>query len=581
MQFHQIVDEAKLDELLAQVDGARLMRSVEAIAQNVRLSGTPEEAEAFDYLQTELEALGLDVRRFTRPGYVSLPRAASLAIGDAHIHCVAHSMTASVSERAAALVYLSADQIAAAPPAQLAGKFLLTDGLAMFPIVQAAEQRGASGVVFITGKCIHEMIVSSVWGNPTPTDLDAYTRLPVVSVNAQDGALLKQQLAQEALEAVLSTRVDTGWTDLTILTADLAGAEEESYLLLSGHVDSWHRGALDNASGNAAALEIARLLVQMKGALRRGIKFAFWSGHSHGRYAGSTAFCDACFTDLSERCFLHVNADCLGGQNATVLTQSACMPETKALGAAALEKIAGQTLEGVPFSRSSDQSFWGTGTPSLFAGVSEQPPLTGGDAASRAFAQLFGGNKSGGFGWWWHTVADTPDKLDAANLVRDCRIYLAALYAACAAPYLPLALDAAAREIRKALESYVRAAGDALDLAPLLDDARALTDNVALAESKKRAGNAPPAAYNRFALQLEQCLVPLAWVKGSRFTHDSVRRQPLLPLLEDCLALPAEQDVQRRNALLVALQRRCNEAHAALRAANTLALRFLRSCAPD
>lgn len=581
MELKQIVDETALDELLAQVDGARLMQTVETIAQNVRLSATPEEAEAFDHLQKELEGLRLAARRFTRPGYVSLPRAASLRVGGEAVGCAAHSMTASVEDCAAELVYLPADEIAAAPPDRIAGKCVLTDGLAMFPVVHAAETRGAAGVVFITGRQIHEMIVSSVWGSPTPEDLDAYTNLPVVSINLADGHALKQKLASSPLEARLTTRVDTFWTELTILTADLAGTEEDSYLLLSGHVDSWHRGALDNASGNAAALEIARILSQTKQNLRRGVRFAFWSGHSHGRYAGSTALCDALFTDLSERCFLHVNADCLGGQGATLLTQSACMPETKALGAAALRKVTGQALEGVPFSRSSDQSFWGTGTPSLFAGVSEQPPLTGGDAASRAFAKLFGGGKSGGFGWWWHTVSDTPDKLDAANLARDCRIYLAAVYAACAAPYLPLALSAAARELLRALEGYAEAAREALDFAPLLADARTLSDNIARAEDKKRAGKVSPVAYNRYALQIEQHLVPLAWVKGSHFAHDSVRRQPLLPLLEDCLALPLARDLHRRNALLVSLQRKCNETRAALRAANALAETLLRGCAPN
>lgn len=303
MKFNPCIDEAALDKLLAQVDSARLMQSVETIAQNVRLSATPEESEAFDYLQGELESLGLDVRRFTRPGYISLPRAASLLVDGISIECAAHAMTASAENRASELVYLPADLCNSTALEKIAGKVLLTDGLAMFPLVQAAEKQGAVGVVFITGKRIHEMIVSSVWGSPTPEDLNAYTKLPVVSVSLESGNLLKQQLAAKSREATLATRVETFWTDLPILTADLAGAKEDSYLLLTGHVDSWHRGALDNASGNATALEIARILSRVKKDLKRGVKFAFWSGHSHGRYAGSAAFCDACFTDLSERCF--------------------------------------------------------------------------------------------------------------------------------------------------------------------------------------------------------------------------------------------------------------------------------------
>ena len=48
--------------------------------------------------------------------------------------------------------------------------------------------------------------------------------------------------------------------------------------MLSGHVDSWHYGAMDNASADATMLEVGRIFSEHAGELRRGLRLAFWSG---------------------------------------------------------------------------------------------------------------------------------------------------------------------------------------------------------------------------------------------------------------------------------------------------------------
>lgn len=84
---------------------------------------------------------------------------------------------------------------------------------------------------------------------------------------------------------------------------------------MSSHYDSWDYGVTDNATGNAAVLELARVLSQKQ--LRRGVKIAWWPAHSNGRYAGSTWYCDEQFEDLDARCVALVNMDspgCMGAQ---------------------------------------------------------------------------------------------------------------------------------------------------------------------------------------------------------------------------------------------------------------------------
>lgn len=566
-----------LDELLLQVDADRLMASVREITKEVRLAATPGEAKIVDYIKNSLQAMGLEVKLFYEKAYISLPLKALLIVGGKEIACSTHSMLPSAANVSAEVIYVAPEKLSVSSKSEIAEKIVLTEGLATSFALRSAEEKGAAGVIFITGEYIHEMIVSDVWGSPTPQDKALYLTTPAVSINRADGERLKSLLREKKERAVMRCTVENAWVGLPILTADLKSKNSPDYLLLSGHVDSWHYGAMDNASGNAAVLEIAALMKLAEEKLQRGIKFVFWSGHSQGRYAGSTAFCDAYFNDLFAHCFLHINVDCLGAKGASILTQAACMAETKALGAAAIRKVTGACLEGVRFGRSCDQSFWGTGTPSLFSGVAEQAPRSDGDAASKAFSLLFGGAKSGGFGWWWHTAADTIERLDPANLKRDCQIFLAAVYMASMEKLIPFVLSDAIAEIKETLEQYALKAKDAIDFSETLQLLEQLRCTVAEieAQNKRYHTAARIQAYNTFTLKLEQILVPLNYVKGSIYEHDTALRRPPIPLLEEIDDLATLEDVHTRQSLLILLQRRCNQVQHQIRQALAMTEQFV------
>src|SRR5690606_33456798 len=100
----------------------------------------------------------------------------------------------------------------------------------------------------------------------------------------------------------------TEWRKIPTLIAEYKGeVEPEKYVLFSGHIDSWHYGAMDNGSANATMLEVARIIGENKLKLYRSLKLAFWSGHSHGRYAGSALFADENWENLYDHCVLHLN----------------------------------------------------------------------------------------------------------------------------------------------------------------------------------------------------------------------------------------------------------------------------------
>ncbi|HTF87695.1 MAG TPA: M20/M25/M40 family metallo-hydrolase [Planctomycetota bacterium] len=74
--------------------------------------------------------------------------------------------------------------------------------------------------------------------------------------------------------------------------ADIVGSEHpDEYVIVGGHLDSWDgaQGAVDNGTGSATTLEVARLLMAAGARPKRTIRFALWSGEEQGLF-GSTGY---------------------------------------------------------------------------------------------------------------------------------------------------------------------------------------------------------------------------------------------------------------------------------------------------
>ena len=555
-----IVDEVSADRLLAHTA---------AIARWVRLSGTPDEGRAFDYIAATLEDFGYAVRRFRHPALVGYPREATLEVLAPErlaIPCNGFSLSPATPDEGVegALVFAGGGWEEDYPAEPVQGRIVLSEGLAMPAKTVAADRRGALAQIHINDEQIHEMCISPVWGTPTPETAPLLPRTPSVAVTRAWGDRLLALLAAGPVRARLRTRPFLGWAELPIVTADLPGTHEDRFVLFSGHVDSWHYGAMDNGSANATQLEVARLLAARRGSLRRGVRLAFWSGHSHGRYAGSCWYADQHWHDLHERCVCHVNIDSVGAIGATVLEEAPTMAETWGFGRAILREVAGVELEPKRISRSSDQSFWGHGIPSLFASLSEQP-RDDASATAAALAQLLGGgSRAGGLGWWWHTTEDTLDKIDPDHLRRDARVYAEALRRLCTDERLPFDYAAVADEFAGALERYAAAAGTGLDLSGTLALARELGARIGAADLARR----DPERANELLLALGRLLIPVGYTRGGPFEHDLALGVEPLPGLADAARLgaldPAGDDFR---FLQTRLARERNRVEHALRAA--------------
>ncbi|MBM7662144.1 hypothetical protein JOC85_002951 [Bacillus mesophilus] len=537
-----------LQKIVEMVSKENLMEYTSKVSSEVRLSGTSEELRAFRYVKETLESFGVSTNLQHNDAYISLPISASLKVNSQPVSCITHSMAASTPKDGlqGEIMYVGKGTDEDYENLHIDNKVVILDGLAVPGAVKKAQDFGAIAAIFINAEYTHEMIVSPVWGNPTPETISLLPNIPVVSVNYHDGLMIKKNLQKGSssnLHAWIKTEVDTGWRKIPTLTAEIKGStDSEHYVLFSGHIDSWHYGAMDNGSANATMIEIARILSHYKTDLRRSLRFAFWSGHSHGRYAGSTLYCDANWEDLHDHCVLHINVDSVGAKDAVVLSEANCMAETKELGGRIVEEFTGQTFYGTRFGRAGDQSFLGAGIPSLFMGLSEQE-LTN-TPATEAFAQLFGGGRAGGFGWWWHTTEDTIDKIDPDNLERDCKIYAAVVAKACTDDVIPINQLAAVDELREALLNYQKISINKLDLSvsvKRIEELKNLTSKLQDATVMSLSDECITLV-NLGLLKLSRILVPLNYVQGDLFHHDPAMKQFIIPALADIEKLASCQE---------------------------------------
>jgi hypothetical protein len=537
------------------------MEYTRTIAQWERLSGSDDERRAFDYIEETLRGFGFETTRYNPLCYVSLPIAASLTIAgqQTEVRAITHSFSTATGPVGVAgeLVYVGRGTDADYTGKNVRGKIAVTDGLAGPAKVGPSERAGVIGVINVNAFEVHDMIVSPVWGNPNPENIDNLPTIPHISVDGETGQRIEDQINQGPTGARIVTEVDTGWRPLPVLVAKLdAPTGAEDYVLLSGHIDSWYYGAMDNGSANAAMIESARVMAAHRDLLRRGLQVAFWSGHSHGRYATSAWYADAFWQELHDRCVAHVNIDSPGAVGATRLMPIGSMAETYPASRDLFQQLYGERLPYQRIGRGGDQSFWGVGIPSV-----------GGDIFRQADIDEQRKDLSGVFGWWWHTPDDTMDKLDPVNLQRDTCVLLTSVYQFATARVLPFSQSAAVDEIRAALDEIAAAAGDAFDLSIAQGDADALRRTAEQLEERAQQSVTDEHAeqINLCQMRVSRLLIPVNYTLNGPFVQDPALGSPALPGLRPAAMLadlPERSD--DRLLTLTSLRRELNRLRYAL-----------------
>jgi hypothetical protein len=324
-------------------------------------------------------------------------------------------------------------------------------------------------------------------------------------------------------------------------------------VLLNGHLDGWHYGVADNATGCAAILEVARVARKHQGQIKRSLRAAWWSGHSHGRYAGSTWYADEFAIDLARNCVAQINCDSPGARWAETYNHLTCMSEAEPLVDKVIREVTGITPEPSRPPRAGDYAFNSIGITSFYMLSST---MTEEKRAEQGFYPVggCGGNIQ------WHTEDDTMEIADPDILVRDIRMYAASVLRVLNAPLHPFDWRVTAADFRRNLEKYQEAAGGVFDFGPSFEalgqlDA-ALERLYAGAPSGDRADDPAVKRFNYAQRRIARLLVRANFSRMAEFWHDPAINVPPLPDLAPALTAPdIGDDVRARGILRAHLTR--------------------------
>jgi len=550
----------------------------------VRESGTADEAAAAAYIVERLQALGVPVTLHTPELYISNPVRAELSVtgpgGTRTIHARPPAMARSTDGRTvegevcyvpstyaggtSSLVDLPDAARGGGEDDPVRGRIVLTEGFSMPAAVGAFERRGAIGEIFVhPGQRVHEGICTSIWGAPTLESMGRKPAVPVVSVNHADGEALIADLQRGPIRASLDTWLREGWMRCPLPVVEIPGREDpDEFLLVHGHYDSWYEGIGDNATGDAALLELARVLWGLRDRLKRTVRIAWWPGHSTGRYAGSTWYADTFADEIDERCVAQLDIDSPGCADATVYEEVMWMAEADALCRSSIHDALGLASERVRPLRAGDYSFNQIGPTGLYMLLSNIPRD---ERARRGYYAVggCGGNIA------WHTVDDLMPVADLEILRRDLAVYLTTIVRILNAPLHPFDYGAALDEMHAAVGRYQQAAAGAVDLSPVLDDLAELAGAVRAwqQEAGARVGRDPAVRrpLNAALRRIARLLVPLNYARGERFDHDPALKFGVMPRLEAAVTVGALTPEMQRFAR-VGLLREINKVRATLRA---------------
>ncbi|MDH5792649.1 MAG: M28 family peptidase, partial [Candidatus Bathyarchaeota archaeon] len=382
------------------------------------------------------------------------------------------------------------------------------------------------------------------------------------------GKRLLDLLKKGPVRVRIRARSDTRWRRIPFTVAEVRGSEEPGrFMLVHGHMDSWYVGTTDNCTGNAALLELARLLQEHRGELKRSVRIAWWSGHSTGRYSASTWYADNLFHDLDRNCFLSMNIDSPGVKGASELGGGGLMGTMDFVNRAARDATGVEEVEKQAYyMRAGDQSFYGIGVPSVAvrANIPEGSPHRG---------RWIGG--SGG-AWWWHSAYDTLDKGGRGNLLRDMRMEALAVLRSVNRDILPFDLAQVAGEYEEVTTGIqTRAASGTFNLSQVLDRIREMKSSAerlnAAVATLGEIGVERASRLNGLLMRASRTLTSTLYTYEGRYDQDPAYGLPPLPALQRATELAGLlKGSDEEGFLRTRLMREMNKVCSRLESANRL-----------
>jgi len=548
---------------------------VERFSELERVSGSDEEVEAAEYVTDRLTDLGVDYERYDPELYLSIPGEASLAAAGESFDAV-KTVSFGGGTAAGELVDFATGDAASVDDilstelgevGDMTGNVAVLDGLLPIEAIGELDAAGVEGVVVVHPheREPHEGIATPVWGGaPEPGEEHRIPDVPVIVAAAPVGRRLRE--LGEGTSMALTAETETGWFDAPVLEARIpssgSNTGDNEFVLVHGHYDSWHVGIANNATGDAALLELARVFADHADELSRDIRVCWWPGHSTGRYAGSTWYAEQFGLDISKNCVAQVNVDSPGAAEATEFEDMLCwMPEADALARNAIDDVCGKAATEVRPPRAGDYSFNNLGVTGCLMLSSNIPKAV---REERGYHAVGG---CGGHSNAWHLSTDTLDKADPDVLVRDIRVYATIVARLARREILPLDFRHTVESHQQTLAEYDEAAGDRFDLSPVREALGTLDAAVDGFYDDIDAGGPPEfvaddidaETANEAILALQRSLIRVDYTTEGQFEQDPATDRPPYPGLAPAAHLN-DMDASERKKQLVALQRQRNRA---------------------
>jgi Zn-dependent M28 family amino/carboxypeptidase len=377
-----------------------------------RFAGTPSEKQAQEYMVDKLKEYGYENARAVPFKYYGWRRGpVTLEMTDPvkrELHAISLAMSpgGTVEAEVINLGTGSPEEFEAVGPEDVKGKIVLCSS-ATSPSGRRVHRRTKYGYAVKYGA------VGFIFMNHNPGQLAATGSLrpsyrmggeiPGIGVSLETGSLMQRLAGGRPLRAKFSDESEVvPDSESANIVAELPGRSDE-WIVVGGHYDGHDiaQGAMDNLSGTAVTMELARVLKTYEGKFKRGIRFILFGCEEIG-VTGSTSYV-ADHLDQMKDTAIMVNLE-LGGLAYTDGMKHAAFtvyqpPEMKLWIEEFLKEVAYPTSVSMGMSAASDHwPFVMQGVPAIY--MHEEPSMR----------QLVQGRG------WGHTTADYMDKVDPRNL---------------------------------------------------------------------------------------------------------------------------------------------------------------------
>lgn len=520
------------EKISSEISVERMMKDIETFSHLERYTGSEDGERAAEIIAQRMEELGIPVKRENYRIYRSLPGKASLKImihGSEKTIALTPYVYSGTAENLKADLVFDEKSLCKTDQKEMESrmksfknKIVLTYE-SSFSFACAAKRAGALAILTIwKADLAHHGTLGGVWGTPEPEDLEYhYPRIPFVEICKSDGEEIQKLLENSTatVSACLQVEMDDQVLPSMMPVARLEG-KSKKFVLVSGHYDSWYEGVTDNGVANAMMMELARVFRENQENLKRSIVFAWWSGHSDGRYSGSTWYYDQHWEELKENCVVHINLDICGCKGSDLVGFNTSMLEGEAFDKEFLEKYNDEEpIPPVPMARFADQTFWGADVP---------------------FAIMPKFGKKGEFFYWWHTKEDSFDKVDSKIVSRDTDVIaeLMVIFAQC--KRLPADMTGFLTIMENRLQMIEKETSEDFELSsmwPVFEKLQKTMEQFANALENRQEDDEN---MDDYVLRIAGELVRITYTAGSQYHQDPATEEPMFPGLSIAMGLTPE-----------------------------------------